>query len=87
MHERPRQVQRGEMWRVERAIVLQLLRDDHAERWSLAELVEELSDRESEIVDEALVVMEREGVIDREGGWVSASRAARHLDELELIGI
>lgn len=72
---------------VEGAIVLQILRDDHDERWSRAELVGEISDFEPAIVDDALARLEREGVLRREGHCVVASRATRRLDELELIAI
>jgi hypothetical protein len=87
MQGKPTRVRREDIWRVERAVVLQVLRDDHTERWSLEELLGELSDYGPGIVDEALARMEREGILEREGRQVWASRAARHLDELELIGI
>jgi DNA-binding HxlR family transcriptional regulator len=74
-------------WLVERAIVLQLLRDDHGERWSRAELAGEIPDFEPAVLDEALARLEREGILQREEGAVWAARAARHLDELELISI
>ncbi len=76
-----------DLWMVERAIVLQILRDDHEARWAPAELAGEISDFEPAALDEALVRLEREGVLHREGGSVWAARAARRLDELELISI
>ncbi|MGH2855264.1 MAG: hypothetical protein ACRDLF_13850 [Solirubrobacteraceae bacterium] len=72
---------------VERAIVLQILRDDHEERWPHAELAREVSDFEPAVLDRALGRLERDGVLHREGGSVRAARAARRLDELELIGV
>jgi DNA-binding HxlR family transcriptional regulator len=75
------------MWMVERAIVLQILRDDHEERWPRAELVEEISDFGPAVVEEALGHLERDGVLQRRGDSVWAARPARRLDELELISI
>ena len=75
------------VWMVERAIVLQILRDDHDERWPRAELAEEISDFEPAVLDEALGRLERDGVLQRAGDSVWAARAARRLDELELISI
>lgn len=76
-----------DLWMVERAIVLQILRDDHEERWAPVELAGVITDFEPAALDEALVRLEREGVLHREGGSVWAARAARRLDELELISI
>jgi hypothetical protein len=72
--------------RLERAIILQLLRDDHAPRWSREELMEELRS-EAGPLEEALIRLDGEGVLglSEDGAW--ASRAARRLDQLELIGI
>jgi DNA-binding HxlR family transcriptional regulator len=72
---------------VERAIVLQVLRDDHEERWSREELVGEISDFQPAVLDEALVRLAGDGVVHREDEQVWASRASRRLDELELISI
>lgn len=74
-------------WRAERAIVLQLLRDDRQERWSVVELANEIGDFEVVLVDRALGRLEQAQVLRRAGGEVCASRAARRLDELELIAI
>jgi hypothetical protein len=38
------------LWMAERAIVLQVLRDDHAELWTLEELEREIEDLPAEIV-------------------------------------
>ncbi len=71
----------------ERAVVLQILRNDHEERWPRAELAEEISDFEPAVLEEALERLERDGVLHRQGDTVWAARAARRLDELELISI
>jgi DNA-binding HxlR family transcriptional regulator len=75
------------MWIAERAVVLQILRDDHEERWPRAELVEEISDFEPAVLEEALERLERDGVLHRQGDTVWAARAAQRLDELELISV
>jgi DNA-binding HxlR family transcriptional regulator len=77
----------GDPWMIERVIVLQLLRDDHEQRWTRAELVREIPDVGPELLDEALARLDREGVLHREESSVWASRAARRLDELELLGV
>jgi DNA-binding HxlR family transcriptional regulator len=76
-----------DLWVVERAIVLQILRDDHEERWARAELAQEIPDFEPAALEEALTELERDGVLHCEGSSVWASRAARRLDGLELISI
>jgi len=77
----------GDVWVVERAIVLQVLRDDHDERWTRVELAEEIPDFDPAVLDSALACMERDGVLHRERDVAWAARAARRLDELELISI
>lgn len=77
----------GDTSKVERAIVLQLLRDDRAERWSAAELANEISDFQPAAVELALARLEQEHVLRRSGADIWASRAARRLDELRLIAI
>lgn len=77
----------GDSWKVERAVVLQILRDDHAQRWTQAELASEISDFEVDAVEEALARLQRDGVLHREGADVWASCATCRLDELELISI
>jgi hypothetical protein len=49
--------------RIERAIVLQVLRDDHDERWARAELELEISDFPPLAVNEALARLDAEGVV------------------------
>ncbi len=77
----------GDLWMVERTIVLQVLRDDHGERWARAELAREIPDFEPAVLDEALAELAQDGVLCREGHMVWASRAARRLEDLELISI
>lgn len=71
----------------ERAIALQLLRDDHGERWSRAELETELGDVEPLALSDAIADLERHGVVVVQGEHVVASPGVRHLDELGLVGV
>jgi len=76
---------------LERAIVLQLLRDDRERMWSRAQLRTELEAEDSKIdqetVEEALRRLHAEGVLglSEEAAW--ASSATRALDELGLISV
>lgn len=70
-----------------RAIVLQLLRDDHDERWSHTELQAEINHTETSALSSAVERLEQHGVVASLDGYVLASRCARHLDELELVSI
>jgi hypothetical protein len=71
----------------ERAIVLQVLRDDHEARWSRAELEREIYDIEPMAIGDALERLRREGVVHLSGELVWASRCARHLDALGMVSI
>jgi hypothetical protein len=74
--------------KVERAIVLQLLRDDHDERWSRTELQAALDNIEPSTLAEALERLERHGVaLTPSADAIAASPCARRLDDLELIGL
>lgn len=77
----------GDVWMVERAVVLQILRDDHEECWPRGELAREIADYAPAVLDEALAHLEHDGVLLRDGEAVCAARPARRLDELELIGV
>lgn len=77
----------GETRRLERAIVMQLLRDDCAERWLIAALRSELWDFAPAMLERALVGLEDAGVVCRAGESVWASRATRRLDELDVLAI
>jgi hypothetical protein len=74
---------------LERAIVLQLLRDDRERMWSRAQLEAELgADREAvgrEAVERALRALAGEGVLDFSAQAAWASNATRRLDEIGLI--
>jgi DNA-binding HxlR family transcriptional regulator len=72
---------------VERAIVLQLLRDDHDQEWSRAELEAEIGDVEQSVLSAAVQQLERNGVVIAEGERVLASRCARCLDALGLVSV
>ncbi len=71
----------------QRAIVMQLLRDDHHERWTRPELEAEMRDIEQQIVVSAVAILGIEGVVwfDERAIWVSP--CTRHLDSLGLISI
>ena len=71
----------------ERAIVLQLLRDDHDKQWSRAELETELDDVEPLALSEDIAQLKRHGVAVVQAEYIVASRCARHLDELGLIAV
>jgi hypothetical protein len=74
-------------WMAERAITLQLIRDDHDARWTLAELEREVPDVPGGAVRGALGRLRDEGVAVACGAHVLASRCARRLDDLGLIGV
>jgi hypothetical protein len=84
---RERSERERDTWIVERAIVLQLLRDDHAERWSRAELAREIADFDAKTLSCALARLKREEVVCVDGAGVRAARAVRHLDALEMVCI
>jgi len=71
----------------QRAIVHQLLCDDHTERWTPKQLQRALSDIAPETIDEAVAELEAAGAIWRLDDLVGASPCARHLFSLDLIGI
>ncbi len=87
MQDHPKQVRSAEDRRVEQVIVLQILRDDHPERWSRVELEAELDHIDPLAISDALARLETEGVAHLSGESVRASRAARRLDDLDLISI
>jgi hypothetical protein len=75
------------IWIAQRAIVLQLLRQDRDERWTFGELVERMPDFNPQIALDGLIRLEGEGAIVALDGHFLASRCTRHLDSLGLIGI
>ncbi len=78
---------RTELKVAQRAIVLQVLRDDHAQPWPRAELEREVSDIEPLLINDALAQLHAEGVVVMEGEQVQTSRCARCLNTLGLISI
>jgi hypothetical protein len=72
---------------LERAIVLQTIRDDHDDGWARIELAAELGDADPIAVRVALTRLEDEGVIEFAGETVRASRATMRLNELDMIAI
>ncbi len=71
----------------ERAIVLQVLRDDRDERWTPTELEAEIEDRGAQAIAEALGRLEAEGAVILCGEHVLASRCASRMDYLGLVTI
>jgi hypothetical protein len=71
----------------ERAIVLQVLRDDHPERWTRVELKEEIEDRTAQAIADALARLEAAGVVILDGEHMQASQCARRMDYLGLVSI
>ena len=72
--------------KVERPVVLQLLRDDRDERWSLTGLAAEL-DLERSAIASALERLQKHGVVVTGGDAIGAAPAVRRLDALGVIGI
>jgi DNA-binding HxlR family transcriptional regulator len=72
--------------RLERAIVLQLLRDDREEPWSHAELRTELGVTPS-VLKKALRRLRDDEILFMSDRAAWASHTTRRLDELGLIGI
>jgi hypothetical protein len=73
--------------RVDRAIVLQVLREGRPERWPRAALEIEVSGVDALTVSNALARLEADGVVVLDRESVCASRCARRLDALGLIGL
>jgi hypothetical protein len=73
--------------RIERAIVLQTLREDRGDGRRRADLAVELGDADPTAIGEALTQLGNEGVIELAGEIVRASRAAIRLSDLEMIAV
>jgi hypothetical protein len=73
---------------IERAVVFQLLRDDHEERWSRAELASTCG-ADAPRLDAALHRLCEHGVVGALAGSddVQASACVRRLDALAVIGV
>jgi hypothetical protein len=78
---------RRKLWKVQRAIVLQLLRDDHDRLWTREELRDEIPDISRHMFDLSIELLEDDACIALEADGLCASTSVRHLDELDLIGI
>jgi hypothetical protein len=87
MYQEPNKIRGDLERRAERAVVLQLLRNDHAVRWSRVELDDEIAYIEPGVLDVAVTDLHGEGIVQFEDGVVWASAAARRLDDLDLIGV
>jgi hypothetical protein len=86
--ERIRERSDRELKKAQRAIVMQLLRDDHEQRWTRAELRKVIPDFSRYRFDQALDFLEGNEVISRDSyAGICASICARALDELGLVGI
>ena len=72
--------------KVERAIVFQLLRDDHDEHWSRGELAAEVGD-DLFVITVALERLREHEVIVEHSDRIVAAPSARRLDALGVIGI
>jgi hypothetical protein len=72
---------------VERLLVLALLRSDHVERWSQAELEQELAGALARDVEAALRGLAAKELARVEAGHAWASRPTRALDDLDMICI
>jgi hypothetical protein len=68
-------------------VVLQVLRDDHPQPWTLAEIEDELADVDPDAIAVALDRLAEQGVVVREDGRFAASPCARHLDDLGFVCI
>jgi hypothetical protein len=87
MPKEPKQFSPEDAPMLERAFVLQLLRDDHAAGWSEAELASEIDDAEPATIQTAIGGLSAAGVLVAADGIVQASRCTRHLDELEMLSV
>lgn len=72
---------------IERAIISQVLRSVHHERWTRKELRRELPDVKRRSIDKALKRLEGEGVLDLDGEYVWPSRCAQYFDALGMVAI
>jgi hypothetical protein len=72
---------------IERAIVLQLLRDDHHTRWTRRELERELNDVAPQAIDDALKRLQTRGAVHLEHRQIRAARGINYLSTLGMVGI
>jgi DNA-binding HxlR family transcriptional regulator len=72
---------------IERAILLQVLRDDHHERWTRKVLKRELRDVKGRAIDKALRRLEEEGAVELDGEYIWPSRCAQYLNALGMVSV
>jgi len=87
MHDQSSDTPWSDPWTAERAIVLQVLREDKDPRWTLAELQAEAYDMDPTALGDALHRLGRHGIVVAYGEAVVASRAALHMDALGMVSI
>jgi hypothetical protein len=75
------------VWIMQRAIVLQLLRDDHDPLWTREELEGEISDFNTRVFTTALERLVAEDCVVLDSKGARATTPLRHLDTLELVGV
>jgi DNA-binding HxlR family transcriptional regulator len=71
----------------ERAIILELLRDDHPAPWTRKEIKRAIYDIKGWVLDHALARLEADEVVTLAGKEVWLSLAVRHLEDLGMISI
>jgi hypothetical protein len=71
----------------QRAIIHQVIRDDHRERWSPKQIEQALSDVTPETINDAIIRLEANGAIYCLDEYIGAARCTRYLYLLDLIGI
>jgi hypothetical protein len=81
------QQDRPDQWLAERAIVLQVLGDEHPERWARVELEIAVDDIDPLTVSDALALLAADGVVTIDGESVEASPCTRRMDHLDLVAI
>jgi hypothetical protein len=74
-------------WIIERAIILQVLRADHDERWSRRELQAAIADVEPRALRAAIDRLEQHGVLEPCDNDYVASRCAYQIDAAGMISI
>ncbi|MGA8365512.1 MAG: hypothetical protein WB709_13490 [Solirubrobacteraceae bacterium] len=87
MQDQTKQISSARDHLLERAIVSQTLREDRSDGWRRTELATELGAADPIAIRNALTHLEEEGVVAFAGETVRASRAARYLNDLELIAV
>jgi hypothetical protein len=85
--QRQQETNMQEQRRVERLVVLELLRPEQPERWEQAKLELELATIPREKIEAAIEGLGSHGVAWHEDGVVRASLCTRHLDTLDMLCI